>query len=68
MRISTLTTLTFLFLLLQNVKLFPQNDSIVFNNGNYIVGELKDLGQGIIHVKLIIVTVILLLNGIKSNS
>ncbi len=28
-----------------------QNDSIVFTNNNYIVGEIKDLNQGIIKIE-----------------
>lgn len=32
-------------------NIFAQNDSIVFTNNNYIVGEIKDLNQGIIKIE-----------------
>lgn len=33
------------------ISSYAQTDSIVFNNGNYIVGEIKDLNKGIITVE-----------------
>jgi hypothetical protein len=48
-------TITFYALIL-SFSLLPfssrsQNDSIVFNNGNYMVGEIKSLGQGIMQIE-----------------
>lgn len=34
-----------------SIEAISQNDSIVFRNNNYIVGEIKDLKQGIIKVE-----------------
>jgi hypothetical protein len=47
MRLFFLTICILLF----NIASFSQNDSIVFNNGNYIVGEIKSMDKSIVLVK-----------------
>lgn len=52
MKIKHLLLNLLLFLFLTGpVILQAQNDSIVFTNNNYIVGEIKQLGQGVIKIE-----------------
>ncbi|WP_282039273.1 DUF481 domain-containing protein [Saccharicrinis aurantiacus] len=44
--------LSFIFMgLCISLSAFSQNDSLVFNNGNYIVGEIKEMNRGVIQVE-----------------
>lgn len=43
--------LLFIAIIALSFKGYAQNDSIVFKNGNYIVGEIKDLNKGVITVE-----------------
>lgn len=40
-----------IYLMFSSVDLFSQNDSIVFTNSNYIVGEIKNLDKGVIQIE-----------------
>lgn len=45
------TLLFFLLCVLSGPSLWAQLDSIIFKNGNYIVGEIKDMDRGVITVE-----------------
>jgi hypothetical protein len=51
MNFKALAFLSILLIILITKNAFTQTDSIVFNNNNYIVGEIKDLKQGIIKIE-----------------
>lgn len=40
-----------LFLITHSLNLFSQNDSIIMSNGNLLVGEIKELKQGVLQYK-----------------
>lgn len=46
-----ITTFALLLFFIELNILNAQNDSIIFNNNNYIVGEIKELKQGIIKIE-----------------
>ena len=43
--------LTAFTIVLTSISSFSQIDSLVFKNGNYIIGEIKSLDRGVIVVK-----------------
>ena len=48
------TPIRFLFLLIASLislNVAAQTDSLIFINGNYIVGEIKDMDRGIITIE-----------------